>query len=420
MTETNEPDGQPHEFGPPPGYGAPAAMLSSETSPILVSFADPAKQSRVTVLFRLLLAIPHLIAIYALGIAAEVVAFIGWWTALFTGQLPEWAHTFITGVLRWQARAYAYLFMLTDTYPPFSLDDEGYPVRLVSRPTRLNRLAVFFRIILAIPAAIVTAVAAYGLAVLSIFGWLIALVTGGLPPALHQAVAAIVRYVARYYGFFFMVTSEYPKGLYGDAPRVGGEAGPDIAAGRDIAGGPEPADAVATQPGQQAPVGDDPWRLPLSSAAKTLVTVCLIVGVAVAAGYGSYIGTRGRNTLSNGVALIQVEQANSVLGRSMTSFPAAVQACGSQLSCVTALDLKLSTSLETFAGSIKAISFSGPATSAAASLVSDTNATASDLRQLGGATSVSQYQSIVNTGSFQQDFSHVETDYSALVKDLTS
>jgi len=48
----------------------------------------------------LLLAIPHLIIVYALDIAAEVVAIIGWFAALFTGSLPDWAHTFITGVLR--------------------------------------------------------------------------------------------------------------------------------------------------------------------------------------------------------------------------------------------------------------------------------------------------------------------------------
>ena len=166
--------------GPPGGYG-PAdggATLVEGPVPVLVSFAPPAKQNRLTIAFRLLLAIPHLIIVYALGIAAEVVAFIGWWAALFTGSLPDWAHTFITGVVRWQARVSAYTLFLTGSYPPFSLEDESYPVRLVTARARLNRLAVLFRLILLIPAAIVLVLAGYGVAVLSFFCWLIALVAG--------------------------------------------------------------------------------------------------------------------------------------------------------------------------------------------------------------------------------------------------
>jgi Domain of unknown function (DUF4389) len=89
------------------------------------------------------------------------VIFIGWFAALFMGSLPEWAHTFLTGVLRWQVRVYAYTFFLTGMYPPFSMEDEPYPVRLVTARTRLNRLAVFFRLILVVPAGIVAVVAAY-------------------------------------------------------------------------------------------------------------------------------------------------------------------------------------------------------------------------------------------------------------------
>ena len=49
----------------------------------------------------------------------------------------------------------AYLFLLTDEYPPFTLEDVEYPVRPIL-PGRgpLNRVAVFFRLILAIPAGV--------------------------------------------------------------------------------------------------------------------------------------------------------------------------------------------------------------------------------------------------------------------------
>ena len=45
------------------------------------------------------------------------------------GELPEFAHTFLGGVIRWEIRVNAYMFLLTDAYPPFSLEDVDYPVR---------------------------------------------------------------------------------------------------------------------------------------------------------------------------------------------------------------------------------------------------------------------------------------------------
>jgi hypothetical protein len=96
--------------------GGPAQAPATEQSapaPVQVSFAGPVPQSRVTVLFRLLMAIPQLIVLWVLGIAAFVVTVIGWFGALFTGRLPVFAADFLTGYLRWLACVYAYLYMLT-------------------------------------------------------------------------------------------------------------------------------------------------------------------------------------------------------------------------------------------------------------------------------------------------------------------
>ena len=73
----------------PPAPPAPSAPRSGDE--ILMAFAGPAPQRRVTVLFRLLLAIPQLIVLYVLSIVAELVAVVGWFAALFTGRLrPAW------------------------------------------------------------------------------------------------------------------------------------------------------------------------------------------------------------------------------------------------------------------------------------------------------------------------------------------
>jgi hypothetical protein len=70
---------------------------------------------------KFVLAIPHLLILYALVSAAFVVGLIGQFAILFSGSFPVGLHRFVVGVQRWNARMYGYLFSLTDEYPPFSL-----------------------------------------------------------------------------------------------------------------------------------------------------------------------------------------------------------------------------------------------------------------------------------------------------------
>ena len=208
------------------GAGAPATEQSTP-APVLVAFADSAPQSRLTVAFRIFMAIPQLIVLWLLGIAAIVITIIGWFGALFTGRLPVFAADFLTGYLRWLGRVYAYNYLLTDVYPPFTLDDADYPVRLAMMPGRLNRLAVLFRFFLLIPCWIVQAVVTYGALTLFIFvTWLIVLIRGQMPDSIHQALAAVLRYQVRTLGFALMLTSAYPGGLFGDPQQGFGDPQP--------------------------------------------------------------------------------------------------------------------------------------------------------------------------------------------------
>ena len=108
-----------------------SASMAVPTRRVDMWYAGTAPQSRVTVIFRIILAIPQFIVLFFFGIAAFVVAVIGWFAALVTGELPEFAHTFLGGVIRWEIRVSAYMFLLTDAYPPFSLEDVDYPVRTI-------------------------------------------------------------------------------------------------------------------------------------------------------------------------------------------------------------------------------------------------------------------------------------------------
>ena len=78
---------------------------------------------RALPLVKWLLAIPHFIILVFLGIAAFVCVVIAWFAILFTGRYPRSLFDFVVGVYRWSLRVSAYAFLLiTDRYPPFSLD----------------------------------------------------------------------------------------------------------------------------------------------------------------------------------------------------------------------------------------------------------------------------------------------------------
>lgn len=69
-----------------------------------------------------ILLIPHMFVIYFLGIAAMVAGWLAYWVIAFTGKYPEGVYGFMVGMLRWYMRMSAWLFSLTDVYPPFSLN----------------------------------------------------------------------------------------------------------------------------------------------------------------------------------------------------------------------------------------------------------------------------------------------------------
>ena len=79
--------------------------------------------SRWLPLVKWLLAIPHYILLFLLGVSACFIAFYAWFAILVTGRYPRSLFDFVVGVGRWGLRVGAYAFLLvTDRYPPFSMD----------------------------------------------------------------------------------------------------------------------------------------------------------------------------------------------------------------------------------------------------------------------------------------------------------
>ena len=96
--------------------------------PIRFEAQYPERLARWKVLFwKLFTAIPHFIVLQFLWIGACVAIVIGWFVILFTGRFPRSLHGYVAGVVRWSMRVQAYVFSLTDEYPPFGLSNEAGP-----------------------------------------------------------------------------------------------------------------------------------------------------------------------------------------------------------------------------------------------------------------------------------------------------
>jgi len=428
-----------------PAYPAGALRLA-EPDPVQVAVAEPAVQRRLTVAFRVILVIPHMFLLFFLAIAAFVVAFLGWWGALFTGRLPEFAVNYLTGFMRWVLRYQAYLYLLTDVYPPFTLDEvAGYPVRLaVPERQQLNRAAVFFRFILAIPGMIVSTVATEGASSIVLFvAWLIALVTGHLPRPLHQALTALLRYQLRFYCYYWMLTPAYPWGLFGDAPGMppaapgyapqygygygnpsytpgygtpasvyGNHGGYGYGYGYGASGGYGPGQTVF-QPAS--------WQLVLSKAARQLVVLFLVLGVLV----GILNGASNAFSLSGALQRAEdASMANNAIGTVNSSYTTlqtnmnrwryTVSACDQNLTCVTKADAGAATYFSAFASELNATPMPSSATAAANQVYSDATRVAQEYAQLSQAVNVATYQNTFNSVGLQQTLDRFDQDFNAL------
>jgi hypothetical protein len=105
----------------PPFDFTPSA-LDPGTDPARLSIAYPERLSRLLIFVKWLLIIPHIIALVFVFIGAIFVYIGAWFVVLFTGRWPEGMRNFLIGTTRWSMRVSAYAFLMTDVYPPFSLE----------------------------------------------------------------------------------------------------------------------------------------------------------------------------------------------------------------------------------------------------------------------------------------------------------
>lgn len=178
--------------------------------PVSMVVTDDLRRSRLTVFFRLLLAIPHIIWLILWTIAALVVAVLTWIWTLATGKPPRPFHRFLSRWIRYTTHVYAFLFLVGNPFPGFLGAPGSYPVDLELPPLeRQSRWITGFRGFLAIPALIISSGLSGAGFVAAFLGWFVGLILGRMPQGLRDLGAYALRYQGQANAYLFFVTERY-------------------------------------------------------------------------------------------------------------------------------------------------------------------------------------------------------------------
>lgn len=96
--------------------------------PVRVVVEEPERSSRFLAVCallgfipKLIVLVPHIVALVVFGFIAGIVVILAQFVILFTGKYPKELFRIAKGFIEWRVRVLSYLFGLTDIYPPFRL-----------------------------------------------------------------------------------------------------------------------------------------------------------------------------------------------------------------------------------------------------------------------------------------------------------
>ncbi len=207
-----------------------------------VGYAD--KRNRLTCVFRMILAIPHVIVAYFWGIVAEVVAIPQWFIIVFTGKRNQALWDLQWGWLSYAGRVSAYQYLLFDEYPAFGTDQRNVPmVQDLAYDEPASRLTNGLRFIWIIPALILGVIFGIAMSVVLLIAWFAILFTGRFPRGMFDFMMKGLRFSLQISAYALMMTDVYPKWGSG-APAIGVSPSPAPVAPPSAPGVVPPAPAT--------------------------------------------------------------------------------------------------------------------------------------------------------------------------------
>jgi hypothetical protein len=182
--------------------------------PLRLDVARQRRYARWRPLVKWLLAMPHAVALIFVGLAMLLAYLPSVAVVLVTGRYPLNVFRFMTGGVRWFMQVIAYLYLLTDAYPPFSLrDNQTYTVRFDldyppgGRVARWRPLAAWLLVIPQILALSLVYISVYLMVLLGLFSILF---TRTFPPGVFDFIVQALRFHARVGAYALFMTERYP------------------------------------------------------------------------------------------------------------------------------------------------------------------------------------------------------------------
>ena len=197
---------------PPPPPSPGGAGSQSADYPVRLEAQNQGEYNRFLPLIKWLLALPHYIVLFFVFIGAAFAILISFFATIITGRWPRGLFDFCVGALRWTYRVHAYVFLLTDRYPPFSLeDDPSYPVRVeVDYPEQVDRWRPLVHWLLILPYAIVAAILFYVAEIVAFIGIFVILFTAKLPQGMFNLIINPLRWQLRASAYGGWMVTSYP------------------------------------------------------------------------------------------------------------------------------------------------------------------------------------------------------------------
>lgn len=197
----------------PDATPALANPLPQPPHPVRAGLDDDLRRSRLTVLFRGLLFLPHLVWLVLWGLVVFLAVIVSWFATLFAGRSPAALHRFVAAYVRYAAHVTAFVTLVANPFPGFVGAVDSYPLTVTVDPrARQNRWKTGFRLILVIPAALLASALSGAATFAAVGGWCFALIMGRMPRGLRDLNAFSVRYGAQHWSYVLLLTDRYPYG----------------------------------------------------------------------------------------------------------------------------------------------------------------------------------------------------------------
>lgn len=175
-----------------------------------MTFDTELRRRRLTILFRVVLALPAAVVLAVWGLLAAPVLILAWPSTIVRGRMPRLFHRVLRGYLRYAAQCNAWFNIVSGSYPRPRRRDV-HPVQVVAQREAQGRSAALARPLLALPGLVLGSVFGVVLGTSAVAAWFVVLVRGRTTAGLRELGAFCLRYQVEALAYLMLLSPRAPK-----------------------------------------------------------------------------------------------------------------------------------------------------------------------------------------------------------------